>query len=134
MNLEGSPGHGSMFGVVDSMSNLAKAMEDLLRFLPADFVWPTIVKVSPFSIYIEWSARDDTTEYTREAVWIIANPDDITMNDRFGSGQPTRETFEFDPQLAAEWLKQLTKNWKWTAEQGEDGISGSSLQRSSMGG
>ena len=37
MDIENSPGHGSMFGVVDSMRNMTSAMEELLRFLPNKF-------------------------------------------------------------------------------------------------
>ena len=38
MGIENSQGHGSMFGVVDSLNNLASAMTELLQFLPEDFV------------------------------------------------------------------------------------------------
>ena len=37
MGMENAPGHGSMFGVVDSMQNMTRAMAELLQFLPKEF-------------------------------------------------------------------------------------------------
>ena len=54
MSVEGTQGNGSMYGAVDCLRNMSQAMEELLAHLPANFVWPTIVNVSPFSVYVEW--------------------------------------------------------------------------------
>ena len=61
MTIEGKEGLGSMYGVVDSMRNMTRAMEELLEFLPQDYVWPTNVNVSPFSVYAEWG-RDSSKD------------------------------------------------------------------------
>ena len=130
MGIENSHGNGSMFGVVDSMRNMASAMEELLPFLPENFVWPTILTASPFSVYAEWG-RDDTEERGKESVWIVATPDGVRMNANFRPDWPDCGASEFDAHVAAEWLQDLTKNWKWDASH-YDGRTQSSLSRPSM--
>ena len=56
-----------MFGVVDSMRNMADAMDELLRFLPEKFVWPTVINASPFSVIAEWG-RDNFTDAMKKSV------------------------------------------------------------------
>ncbi len=132
MAIENSEGYGSMFGVVDGMRYMTNAMEELLRFLPKDFVWPTIMEVSPFSVYAEWG-RDDTQEKTGEAMWIVARPEGVVMNANFRPDWPACGASEFDAQTAARWLQELTKNWTWDASR-SNGRTESSLSRSSMKG
>ena len=131
MDIENSPGHGSMFGVVDSMRNITSAMEELLRFLPNKFVWPTIVTVSPFSVYVEWGRRNNIEEGRREAVWVIASPEDVRMNADFRPDWPDCGASAFDAQVAAGWLQKLTTNWEWDASR-SDGRTTVSLRRPSM--
>ena len=59
MGIEGSQGNGSMFGVVDSLRNMTSAMEEILRYLPEDFVWPTVVTVFRFQFF--WSGDNAIT-------------------------------------------------------------------------
>ena len=132
MGIENSTDHGSMFGVVDSMQNMTRAMEELLQFLPRDFVWPTNVSVSTFMVYAEWG-RDDSRERATESVWLVATPEGVRMNADFRPDWPNCEVLEFDAATAAGWLQELTKNWEWDASQ-SDGRSGSSLSRRSMNG
>ena len=131
MGIEGSENHGSMFGVVDSINNLARALEKLLQFLPSEFVWPTIISASPYSATAEWG-RDNASEEMTEAVWLHANPDGVKMNANFRQGWPDVDPSDFDAQIAAGWLSQLTKNWKWDAQQSNGHIS-STLRRNPMG-
>ena len=128
MTIENSDGNGSMFGVVDSLNNLASAMTELLKFLPQDFVWPTIQDVSPFSAYAEWG-RDDTTEDMDKSVWLIASPEGVVMNADFRPNWPECGASEFDAKIAAEWLLELTKDWEWEATRGQGGNISSSLRR-----
>ena len=122
MGIEGSPGHGSMYGVVDSFRNAANALSELLRHLPADFVWPTNVTVDPSSVYLEWG-RDNSEQPMGAAVWLMASPEGVVMNSTLQPGWPCA-ALDFNAQLAADWLKELTKDWQW----GVDG-NGSSIQR-----
>lgn len=129
--IENVDGRGSMYGVVDSMRQLTRTFEELLKFLPTDFVWPTLIGVGPFSSYVEWG-RDDATEARSEpAVWLTANADGVHMNADFREGWPNVEVLEFDAQIAAEWLQALTRNWKWGANRFSSTVS-SHLQRSHM--
>ena len=130
MAIENSQGHGSMFGVVDSLRNMTNAMEQLLQFLPEDFVWPTILDVSPYSVYAEWG-RDNTEEGTGESMWIVARPEGVVMNANFRPDWPACGASDFDAQTAAGWLKELTKNWTWDASR-SNGRTQSSLSRPSM--
>ena len=132
MGIEGSQGNGSMFGVVDSLRNMTSAMEETLRYLPGNFVWPTIVTVSSFSVLLEWGQRDNTTEHSTETVWIIASPEGVKMNANFRPDWPECGASDFDAKIAAEWLLGLTKNWEWSSERGSDGITSSTLRRTSM--
>ena len=127
MNIESSDGRGSTFGIVDSLLYMTKAMEELLVFLPADFVWPTVFQASPFSVYVEWG-REDTQQKMGESVWLIASPEGVVMNTNFRPGWPDCGASEFDAQEAGTWLQELTKNWKWDASRSESRIS-SSLQK-----
>ena len=114
-HIEDSDDHGSMYGVVDSLDHLTRALEQLLRRLPKEFMWPTIVEASPFSAYAEWG-RDSTTEALGEdepAVWLVASPFGVRMNASFRPGWPDGEAPDFNAEIAAEWLKTLTKYWKW---------------------
>ena len=45
--IENVDGRGSMYGVVDSMRQLTRAFEELLKFLPADFMWAHAGKHQP---------------------------------------------------------------------------------------
>lgn len=130
MSIETSQDHGSMFGVVDSLNNMARALEDLLRYLPDKFVWPTTWRVSPYTIYAEW-AREDTEEEVKESVWLVATPEGVRMNATFRLDWPECGASEFDAQTAANWLLELTKNWRWDAVR-TDGRTQSSLSRPSM--
>ena len=122
-----SQGYGSMFGVAGSMRNMADTFEALLRFLPKNFVWPTIVDVSPFSVYAEWG-RQKTTDRMERSVWFIADPNGVKMNANFRPGWPECGASDFDAQTAARWLQELTANWEWSATQ-NGSITSSSLQR-----
>ena len=128
MPIENANGHGSMYGVVDSMHNMTDAMEALLLHLPADFVWPTIFNVSPFSAYAEWGRDDSTSGSTERAVWLVASPEGVVMNANFRPGWPDCGAADFDAQTAAEWLQQLTNNWEWEASR-EGGRTSSSMRR-----
>ena len=130
MTIENSPSLGSMFGCVDSLHNLSTALQEILGYLPDDFVWPTILNTAPFSAYAEWG-RFDTTEPMDKSVWITANPEGVKMNANFRPGWPECGVSEFDAKIAAEWLVELTRNWKWDASRGSDGITRSSLSRPS---
>ena len=132
MGIEHSHGNGSMFGVVDSIRNMADAMEELLRFLPENFVWPTVIDASPFSVIAEWG-RDNFTDAMKESMWIIATPESVHMNANFRPDWPDCGASEFDAQMAAGWLRELTKNWTWDASR-SGGRTHSSLTRPSMGG
>lgn len=127
-----SQGRGSMFGVVSSMRNMTQAFEGLLQFLPENFVWPTILDVSPFSVYAEWG-RNDATEGMGRAVWMVADASGVTMNANFRHGWPECGASVFDAQTVAGWLQELTQSWEWSAWQ-SDGRSESSLSRRSMNG
>ena len=105
-----------MYGVVDNLRNLSKAMDELLPFLPEDFVWPTIVGFSPFQTYLEWGVRDDAQESERGSVWITVGADGIKMNADFRPDWPECGATKFDAELASQWLKELTKNWQWGSE------------------
>ena len=130
MSIESRGGYGSIYGVVDSMRNMTCAMEQLLRFLPENFVWPTIATVSPFSVYWEWGQRDDTTEGGKRkgSVWIVASPEGVVMNADFRPDWPDCGASDFDAETAAGWLRELTKNWEWDASR-----SGTSLRRVDVG-
>ena len=130
MSIENSPKHGSMFGVVDSMRNMTQAMEELLQHLPENFVWPTTVTVSPFSVYVEWG-RENTEEEMNESVWLVADSNGVKANANFRPNWPECGAMTFDAQSVAEWLQTLTVNWEWDASQ-LDGITSSSLSRQSM--
>ena len=127
-----SQAYGSMFGVTASMRNMTEAFEGLLQFLPKDFVWPTMVNVSTFSVYAEWgrlSANVDaavedhdllehnTIQGVQRAVWLVAFPDVVNMNANFRPGWPRCEVPDFDARTAAGWLRELTANWEWSATQ-----------------
>lgn len=114
---------GSMFGIVASMGNMTQAFEELLRFLPKDFVWPTILNVTPFSVYAEWG-RDDTTESMEKAVWIIADSSSVRMNADFRPGWPECGASDFDARIAAGWLQELTQYWEWQVTQNDKGTTG----------
>ena len=128
--IENVDGRGSMYGVVDIMRQLTRALEDLLEYLPTDFVWPTIVDAQPFSGYMEWG-RDDSTQPSEHAVWITASPEGVHMNASFPPGWPEVEVLDFDAETAAGWLKDLTRNWIWDARH-SGGVNSSSLQRGHM--
>ena len=128
MVIESTNSNGSMFGVVDSLNKLAGAMTELLRFLPEDFVWPTIQHVSPFSACAEWG-RDDTTEDMDKSVWLIASPEGVVMNASFRPNWPECGASDFDAKIAAEWLLELTKDWEWNATRRPDGKISISLRR-----
>ena len=134
MSIENNSGYGSMYGVVDSMRNMTSAMEQLLQFLPENFVWPTIATVSPFSVYLEWGHRDETTAggERRGCVWIVAGPDGVVMNADFRPDWPDCGASGFDAETAAGWLRELTQNWEWDASRSGTGTS-SSLRRADMG-
>ncbi len=104
-------GHGSMFGVTGSMRNMTEAFEGLLQFLPKDFVWPTMVDVSTFSVYAEWGRNSadvdaavevhdllehDTIQGVQRAVWLVAYPDGVKMNANFRPGWPECGASDFD--------------------------------------
>ena len=129
MSIENTNGYGSMYGVVDSMRNMADAMEQLLRFLPEDFVWPTIFEVSPFSVYAEWGRDDTTSGSVERAVWLVASPEGVVINANFRPDWPGCGAADFDAAMAAEWLQQLTITWEWEASREGDRTS-SSLKRS----
>ena len=129
MGIENTQGYGSMFGVVDSLRNMTQAMEELLKFLPEDFVWPTHVDISPFSAYVEWG-RDNSYESGGESMWMVADPNGVNMNANFRLGWPECGAANFDAEIAAGWLKELTKNWEWDAHRGA--TTGSMLRRVSM--
>lgn len=131
MSVEGTQGNGSMYGAVDCLRNMSQAMEELLAHLPANFVWPTIVNVSPFSVYVEWGRRESTTDNERESVWLIASPSGLVMNADFRPDWPGCGAAKFDAKTAAGWLLELTKNWEWSAEDNGSRTS-SSLRRTSM--
>ena len=114
MGIEGSPGHGSMYGVVDSVRNAADALSELLQHLPADSMWPTNVSVSPYSVYMEWG-RDNSEQPMAVAVWLVASPEGVVMNSTLQSGWPC-DALDFNAQLAADWLKELTQAWRWDAD------------------
>ncbi len=130
MSEKNSQMNGSMFGVVDCMRNMTQAMEGLLRHLPENFVWPTNISVSPFSVYVEWG-REDSRDEVKESVWLVANPNGVRANANFRPDWPECGANEFDPQPVAEWLQELTKNWKWDANQSGANTS-SMLSRNSM--
>ena len=127
---ENVDGRGSMYGVVDTMRQLTRALEDLLNFLPADFVWPTQFSLKPLSTYVEWG-RDDPTAPSEPAVWLTANAEAVQRNANFRPGWPHVAVLEFDAQTAAEWLQSLTRNWVWEASHSGSTIS-SSLRRGHM--
>ena len=129
MTIEGKESLGSMYGVVDSMRNMTQAMEELLEFLPQDYVWPTHVNVSPFSVYAEWG-RDSSKDQMGESVWLVANSEGVVMNANFRPDWPECGASGFEAQTAAEWLQELTENWEWSAEK-SNGRSGSTLARRS---
>ena len=130
MSIENSSEYGSMFGVVDNMRKMTQAMEDLLRHLPENFVWPTYVKVSPFSVYFEWG-RENTNDEMEESVWLIANEDGVRANANFRPDWPGCGAIKFDAQSVSEWLQKLTRNWEWDASRSGGNIS-SSLSRKSI--
>ena len=101
MGIENEPGHGSMFGVVDSMQNMTQAMAELLQFLPKNFVWPTNVNVSTFMVITEWG-RSNFRESIKESVWLVATPDGVRMNANFRPNWPHDHAPEFlQPPLPA---------------------------------
>ncbi len=125
MGMENAPGHGSMFGVVDSMQNMTRAMAELLQFLPKNFVWPTRMDVSPFIVITEWG-RSNLRMGIRESVWLMARPDGVRMQANFRPDLPDESEAEFDAATAAGWLQELTKNWKWDARR-RNGMTSSSI-------
>ena len=135
MHVEGTQGRGSMFGAVDSLQNMTRAFEALLEFLPDGFVWPTSFDVSPFMVYASWGRTEteirDRTNENAESLWLVANPEGVKMNANFRPDWPQCGAADFDAETAAGWLKDLTKNWEWSAEQSGEQHS-SSLSRGSM--
>ncbi len=130
MSIEGTNDHGSMYGVVDSLRSMTDAMEQLLQYLPEDFVWPQLVSVSPYSVNFDWGHRDSFEEpLGKPAVWIIAAPEGVVMNANFRPGWPECGASAFDAEIAAGWLLELTKGWEWGASR-EGGHTSSSLRRS----
>ena len=114
--VENQDGKGSMYGVVDNLGRMTKALEETLAFLPENFVWPTNVAVSPFSVYLEWG-RDNSEERGVNSVWVIANAEGVVMNADFRPDWPDCGAAEFDAKTLAGWLKELTQKWEWGASQ-----------------
>ena len=130
MTIERSPSLGSMFACVDSLHNLSTALQEILGYLPDDSEWPTIQESAPFSAYAEWGQRNSVTgKAERGAVWIHATPEGVKMNTDFRPNWPECGASDFDAKIAAGWLLELTKNWKWDASRSADGITRSSLSR-----
>lgn len=129
-NIENVGGRGSMYGAVDTLRHMTKAMEELLEHLPADFVWPTMFDVSAHSGYIEWG-RDDSTAAQEPAVWMVASPEGVHMNASFRPNWPDVEALDFNAAIAAGWLKDLTRNWIWGANR-DGGITSAHVQRNHM--
>ena len=129
MPTESESSYGSIYGVVDSMRNMTSAMEQLLRFLPENFVWPTLTTVSPFSVHWEWGHRDQYLDKwsNKGTVWMIASPEGVVMNADFRPDWPDCGVSKFDAETAAGWLRELTQSWEWDASRG-----GSSLRRGEM--
>ena len=116
MPVEGMNGNGSMYGVVDNMHVMAGVLEELLQYLPKDFVWPSIVGFSPFSAYLEWGHRENTEGREKGNVWLTVNSGGcVRMNYDLRPGWPECGAEEFNAAVCAEWLKELTKNWEWEA-------------------
>ena len=88
MPTEKESSSGSIYGVVDSMRNMTSAMEQLLRFLPENFVWPTLTTVSPFSVLWEWGHRDKYLDKwsNKGTVWLVAGPGGCQDERRFSPG------------------------------------------------
>ena len=128
MGAESLQGRGSMFGVVDSQRQMVQAMEELLMFLPDDFVWPTQWHISPFSAYVELG-RDNSTEEMTQSVWFTASPEGVKMNANFRPNWPECGASDFDAKVASEWLLELTKNWEWNVTRRDGGGISSSLRR-----
>lgn len=129
MVIENSPSLGSMYGCVDSLHNLSSALQEILGYLPDDFVWPTILDAKPFGAYAEWG-RHDTQEEMERSVWITATPEGVKMNANFRPDWPDCGASDFDAQIAAEWLQELTKNWSWNATRSGGHVSSSISQPS----
>ena len=113
-NVENVDMHGSMYGLVDSMRHLTKAFEELLEFLPTDFVWPTQISVGPFSIYVEWG-RDESTKPMGKAVWLVADANGVKANASLHPDWLDAKDLDFDAGEVTAWLIYLTQNWDWGA-------------------
>ena len=113
-NIENVGMHGSMYGLVDSMRHLTKAFEELLDFLPPDFVWPTQMGIGPYSIYVEWG-RDDPTKSMGRAVWLVADASGVKANASLHPDSFTAKDLDFVAGDVAAWLIDLTQDWDWGA-------------------
>ena len=109
-------------------------VEQLSQHLPSNFVWPTTLQIDSQSAYMEWGRLStDTEDKWEESVWIVIRDRAVHMNANFRPDWPECGAAEFDAQLAAEWLLELTKNWNWSVDVDSGGDrSGVMLGRRSM--
>ena len=119
MAIEGQGFNGSMYGAVDSLVMAGRAMEELLAFLPADFMWPTNIDVSPGIVTIEWShepLRGEGRITFGDGVWLKATTVAVTMHAMFHQEYPhlLGVDEEFKAETMAALLLRLTKDWEWT--------------------
>ena len=118
--------YGPTFGVADSMRNATTAMEELAKFLPDDFMWPTGIHASPGKVTVEWAQAPLKTSdgvTLGNSVWLDATPNGVRMHALFRQEYPyvTGGDEEFRAEAVAALLMVLTKDWSWMVM--EDGTS-----------
>ena len=107
-------------------------VDQLSQHLPSNFVWPTTLQIDSQSAYMEWGRLCEEDKW-EESVWITIKDGAVHMNANFRPDWPECGAAEFDARLAAQWLLDLTKNWKWSVDVGSgNGHVGSMLGRRSM--
>ncbi len=104
-----------MFEFTQSLRNMTDAIGQLDELLGDRFIRPTIFDISAYSVYAEWG-RDNSTQPTRDSVWLCAYEDRVVMNANFRDGWPESGAPEFNAEQAKEWLLDLTRDWKWDFE------------------
>ena len=112
-----------MYGAVASLRNAVEAMEELVEFLPDDFIWPTDTDIFPNSVTIGWNQipleRDGGT-ILGDGVQLRATPTGVTMHAIFRHEDldVTSIIEDFKAEVMAELLLKLTKDWSWEVQDG----------------
>lgn len=110
MGTEGKGGKGSMYGAADSLRNLSEAVDELLEYLPENFLWPSELQAGPKKAGALW--RHGSIGGNPDAVWIIAIPSSVSMDTNM-LPEEQQGLRPFKARLCAEWLLKAAEKWQW---------------------